>query len=217
MTATLYLSDTSPFGTRVRLVAAFTGSPLTEAPPPGGAGSDSMKAISVFGKMPAISLDDRVLIESLALMEYLVDLAGGSPLVPSDPADRAAMRGIMLAHDNHVLGAVWPMFLQLRTGTPDPAICTPAMQAAAAQYAQLSRLFEGPEGFALGGRITLADLAIAPFALLFGRIYPMFGQETPFAGNTRIGRWWQTVSAVPEVERVLAVMDAAFVRAFVRK
>ncbi len=217
MTQILYITDLSPFGARLRLVSAFTGQSLPETPPPGGAGSDAMKEISYFGKMPAIDAGGRVLIESLPLMEYLVETAGGSPLVPDDPVERAAMRAIMVAHDNHVLGAIWPMFLQLRTGKPDPQIVLPALRAGVEQYGVLTRLFDAQDGFALGGRATLADLAIAPFALLFGRVYPMFGEATPFLAHPRLQDWWAAVSAVPEVARIMTVMDEAFTRAFVRK
>jgi glutathione S-transferase/maleylpyruvate isomerase len=214
MNAVLYVTDLSPFGARLRLVAAFTGLSLQEMPPPGGAGSETMKAISHFGKMPAIETDGRVLIESIPLMEYLVEKAGGSTLMPETPEDRAAMRGIIQAHDHHALGAVWPMFLQLRAKTPDPAVAKAAMQAATQQYTVLTRLFEEKSDFAIGTAPTLADLAIAPFAVLFARVYPVFGETTPFEAVPRLARWWRTVGAVPEVERAAEIMNAGISRAF---
>ena len=214
---TLYVTDLSPFGARLRLVSAFTGQSFTEAPPPGGAGSEAMKAISHFGKMPAIDTGGGVLIESLPLMEYLIDKAGGSPLRPDDIVARAAVRGVMVAHDVNVLTAIWPMFLQLRTGKPDPGITVAALKAGSTQYAILSKLFDADGDFAIGGAMTLADLAMAPFALLFGRVYPMFDETSPFAEQPRLKRWWDAVGVVPEVARAMGVMDAAFTRAFARK
>lgn len=127
------------------------------------------------------------------------------------------MRGIILAHDHHVLGAIWPMFLQLRTGKPDGAIAAAALEAGAAQYEVLARMFDRDGGFALGGRVTLADLAIAPFGLLLGRVNPMFGQPTPFATIPRLADWWNAVSGEPRIAQVLSVMDAGFTRAFARR
>lgn len=211
---TLYVTDTSPFSARLRLVAAFTGQTLNEVPPAGGAaGSDAMKAVSHFGKMPAIAVDGRVLIESIPLMEYLVEKAGGSPLMPDSPEDRAAVRGIMAAHDHHVLGAIWPMFLQIRSGKPDPAIVLPALQAGTASYAVLTRLFDA-QGFALLGRPTLADLVMVPFATLFARLYPLFGVDSPFSALPRLADWWATISGVPQVAAKVAVLDGAVARAF---
>ena len=213
----LYVSALSPFGVRLRLVMAFTGQALSEVPPPGGSGSDAMKQISYFGKIPAIDSGGRVLIESIPLMEYLVEKARGSRLIPDTPEERAAMRGICLAHDNYVLAAIWPMFTQLRSGKPDPAIVVAAQKAAADQYMVLTRLFDAAGDYVLGGRPTLADLAIAPFACLFSRTYPMFGQVSPFVQQPRLGSWWRAVLALPEVANLIERMDAAVTKAFAPK
>jgi glutathione S-transferase len=209
-----YVSALSPFGTRLRLVMAFTGQALAEIPPPDGSGSDAMKEISYFGKIPAIDIGGRVLVESIPLMEYLVEKARGSRLIPDTPEERAAMRGICLAHDNYVLAAIWPMFTQLRSGKPDPAIAVAAQKAAADQYGILTRMFDAAGDFVLGGRPTLADLAIAPFACLFSRTYPMFGQVSPFVQRPRLESWWRAVNALPEVATLIDRMDAAFTKAF---
>jgi glutathione S-transferase len=212
-----YVSALSPFGTRLRLVMAFTGQSLPEVPPPGGSGSDAMKEISHFGKIPAIDIGDRILIESIALMEYLVEKARCSQLIPDTPEERAAMRGISLAHDNYVLAAIWPMFTQLKVGKPDPAIVGAAQKAAADQYVVLTRMFDAAGNFVLGGRPTLADLAIAPFACLFNRIYPMFGQASPFVQQPRLENWWRAVYALPEVANLIDKMDVALTIAFTPK
>jgi glutathione S-transferase len=214
MTETLYVTSLSPFGARVRMALALTGQSLAEAPPPGGAGSEEMKAISHFGKMPAITTGEAVLVESVALLEYVADRDGGSSLRPEDIIERARMRSIMLAFDNHVLIAIWPMFVQLRSGRPDPAMVLPALDAAKVQSEVLARLLDDDQGFAVGGCVSLADLAMAPFALLFGRVYPAFGSVSPFEDNARLAGWWSTVRAVPEIAGIVEKMDAAFTSAF---
>lgn len=213
MNETFYTTDLSPFGARLRLVNAFTGWSPQEQAPPDGAGSEAMRTISVFGKVPAIIVDDHALVESLALMEYGVERAGGSELVPEDIVQRARMRGMMLAFDHHVLGAIWPMFIELRSGDPDMAVVKAALDDATAQASALTRLLDD-EGFALGARVSLADLAMAPFAQLLGRLYPAFGETTPFATQARLADWWRCTSGLPEVDRVMQVMDGAFVRAY---
>jgi glutathione S-transferase len=209
----LYITDLSPFGARVRMVCAFTGLQFDEVPPPGGAGSESMKEISPFGRIPAVGFEEQILVESLPLMEYVVETSGDSRLMPETPQQRAAMRGLMLAHDHYVLGAIWPMFLQIRTGKPDPAICQAAFDAADEQYKVLSRLF-GPGDFVTCGELTLADLAMAPFARLFGSLYPVFKSTSPFTVQPRLMRWYERISAIPEISTVYSRMDTAISRAF---
>lgn len=210
----LYVIDTSPFGTRLRLVNAFLGTSLPEAPPPGGAGTEAMKAISHFGKMPAITIGGRTLIESLPLMEYLVERAGGHRLVPDNIELRAAMRGVMLAHDNYVLGAIWPMFLQLRTGMQNPEIARSAMEEARVQYGVHAEMFSTDSDFAIGQDVTLADLAMAPFAILNGLMYSKFGLADPYSEIERLTRWKAKVMSLPEVSSTLGVMQSAIIRVF---
>ena len=219
MSSTLYLTDRSPFGARLRIICGFTGQqPYEEGTPPGGAGSEAMKQISHWGKMPVLVIDDRVLIESIALMEYLVEKAGYDGLMPDSAEARASMRGIVIAHDMYVImNAVFPLFPQLRSGQPDPAIVVPALRAGTDQYAVLTRLFDADGGFAVGGRLSLADIALAPFALLFGHAYPMFGETSPFESNTRLAAWWKLVSVIPEVARVTDMMAAGLARGFPAK
>lgn len=214
MALKMFASPTSPFSARLRLVAAFTGTQLEETSLAGAPGSEERRQVTYFGKIPGLEVDGRVLIESCPLMEFLVEDAGGSSLMPSDPVARARVRGIMAAHDNWVLGAAWPMFMSFKTGKPDPNIIKPSLRDAAAQYLVLTRLFDQDSDLALFGVPTLADLAIAPFALLFAIFYPRFGEAYPFESDPRLARWWAAVRAVPEVGETLAPMDAAFTRAF---
>lgn len=210
----LYITNLSTFGARLRLVCAFTGEQLTETAPPDGAGSEAMKSISYFGKIPAIVADDRTMIESLPLMEYLVERAGGHALVPADISDRAVMRGLMTAHDNHVLGAIWPMFLQIKRSDPDLEIIKGALEAASKQYAVLASMFSTQSAFAVGREISLADLAIIPFSLLNGVMYTKFGVADPFAANPRLAQWKEQVMANPKVSETMNIMTTAIQRVF---
>jgi glutathione S-transferase len=219
MSSTLYLTDRSPFGARLRIICNLTGQqPYDETTPPDGAGSEAMKQISHWGKMPALAIDDRVLIESIPLMEYLIEKAGYGALMPVSAEDRATMRSIIIAHDMYVMmNAMFPLFPQLRSGKPDPAIVVPALRAGADQYEVLTRLFDPDGGFAIGGRLSLADVALAPFALLFGYAYPMFGEISPFVSNPRLAAWWKLVSAIPQIAKVTDMMAAGLARGFPTK
>jgi glutathione S-transferase len=216
MAVSMYASPSSPFSARVRLVASLTGVDITEKPMPGALGSAERKAISFFGKIPALQVDGHTLIESAALMEYLVDISSGSALMPAAPFERARVRGAIAAHDNWVLTAAWPMFLSFRSGSPNPAVIGAALDDVAQQYDTLADLFES-DGLVLGGALTIADLAIAPFGVLFRRLCPMFGKVSPFEANPRLAAWWAAVRAADGVTPVLDAMDEAFAAAFIRK
>ena len=52
------------------------------------------RAINPQAVLPALVLDDgRVLFQSMAIVEYLDEIAPAPPLLPADPAGRARVRG----------------------------------------------------------------------------------------------------------------------------
>jgi maleylpyruvate isomerase len=58
--------------------------------------SATYKAINPQSLVPALEDDGRVLIQSLAIMEYLEERYPKPPLLPADPADRALVRSMAL-------------------------------------------------------------------------------------------------------------------------
>jgi glutathione S-transferase len=194
-----YTSALSPFGARLRMVAALTGATLPDiVAPPGGTGSAAMKAIHPFGQTPAIQIGETVLIESLALMEYVIETGPASDLLPSDPVLRARARGVALAHDHQVVTVMRPLLRQFQSPTPDLAIVTEGFVALNAALGALTRLFD-PDGLVLGARLSIADIAIAPFAFLCDRLGARFGVASPYAQSPRAAAWWAAARAVPAI------------------
>ncbi len=202
----------SPFGSRLRLVAALTKRALNVVPPPGGTASAEMKEINPFGQVPTAVVDGVVLIESLGLMEYLVDTSPAADLLPAGAVARARVRGIGRAHDNQVVAAMGPIFGQLRSATPDVEIVAKSFQNIELKLAGLVRLFE-PAGFAVGG-FSLADIAVAPFANMTNFLAARFGQMSPYVANERLADWWRTVSAVDEVAAEVARLNGLYAKVF---
>jgi glutathione S-transferase len=196
------------------MVAALLAVPTPPiAAPPGGAGSDAMAAIQPFGQVPTLLVGDAVLIESLALMEYVHDCAPASTLLPASPLARARVRGIALAHDNQVLAAMRPLLMQLRHETMDAAAKAAAFDVVEGKLAALVRLFD-PQGFAVGGAISLADIAIAPFAFLCDRLAARFDVPSPYARVERAAAWWAAASAVPAIAADTERRAVEFARLF---
>src|SRR5512144_1381680 len=56
----------------------------------------SYKAINPQALVPALDESGRILTQSLAIMEYLEERYPKPPLLPADPADRAAVRSMAI-------------------------------------------------------------------------------------------------------------------------
>ena len=209
MSTKILSSALSPFSARLRIAAALKGLDIEFEAAPGGSGSDALKQINPFGQIPVLVKGDVTLVESLALLDYLEDAYPGTrSLRPSAPIDTARVRMIAMLFDNKVVQALRPLFVQMMGGKPDVAAVHAALDDAEAQLEKLAS-FLGSQGPAVSQFLTTADCAMAPFAWLLGVIAPKFGATSPFARVPRIAAWWQTVSAVPEVQRVTSAMEQA--------
>lgn len=203
-------SALSPFSARLRIAAALKGLDVAFEPAPGGSGSEALKQINPFGQIPVLLAGDVRLVESLALLDYLEDTHPGTrSLRPADALQAARVRMIGMLFDNKVFFALRPLFAQLLGGKPDLAVAQAALDDAAIQLEKLASFFDA-QGPAVGGAISNADCAMAPFAWLLSVLAPKFGATSPFARVPRIAAWWESVGALPEVHQVTAAMAQAF-------
>ena len=170
----LYGSSLSPFVRKVLAFAAEKGvEPEVKAVGVGDRDPE-FRAASPFGKMPALADGDFRLADSSAIVQYLEAKHPEPALIPSEPQQRGKVIWFDEFADT-ILAAcgakmffnrvVAPRFLG-RPGDEDAA--------AAAERDDLPPILDyletvvpGDDGFLVGDRLTLADLAVAsPFANL---------------------------------------------------
>lgn len=67
--------------------------------------SAAYRAINPQGRVPALEVDGRILVQSLAIIEYIDEIFPDPPLLPSDPLARGRVRGManIIACDIHPL------------------------------------------------------------------------------------------------------------------
>lgn len=67
--------------------------------------SSSFRAVNPQGRVPALDIGRAILIQSLAIIEYLEEVHPAPPLLPKDPIGRARVRGLadLIACDVHPL------------------------------------------------------------------------------------------------------------------
>jgi maleylacetoacetate isomerase len=123
------------------------------------------RAVNPQKRVPALALDNgEVLLQSLAIIEYLDEVHPTPPLLPKDPIARAQVRAVaqIIACDIHPLNNTGPLGYLRHTIKADKA-------AVSAWYAHwISLGFEaieeliGPGPYAFGADVTLADVCIVP-------------------------------------------------------
>jgi maleylpyruvate isomerase len=123
------------------------------------------RAINPQMRVPALKLDNGdVLIQSLAIMEYLDEIHPQPPLLPQEPLARAKVRALahLIACDIHPLNNVAPLrYLKNELGQPQDKIDAWYHHWILEGFAALETLIgEGP--YACGSEITLADVCVVP-------------------------------------------------------
>jgi maleylacetoacetate isomerase len=123
------------------------------------------RAVNPQMRVPAlIAPDGEVLIQSLAIIEYLEETHPDPPLLPKNPVARAKVRALaqLIACDIHPLNNVGPLrYLKNQMGQEQSAIDAWYHHWVVEGFAALEELIE-PGPYACGKEVTLADVCLVP-------------------------------------------------------
>ncbi|MCJ1470792.1 hypothetical protein MMC07_009439 [Pseudocyphellaria aurata] len=157
----------------------------------------SLLEVNPRGLVPALRHGDWGCYESTVLMEYLEDLADGTPLLPSgDPKARAYSR-LWSDHINRNIIPSFYRYLQCQE---------PSQQAdlAGELRSEIAKLIDAADStgpFFLGSIISFVDIQIAPWIIRMRRVLkPYRGWPEPDEGS----RWARWVDAIEQNEGVKA-------------
>jgi maleylacetoacetate isomerase len=127
--------------------------------------SDAYRAINAQMRVPALALDsDDILIQSLAIIEYLDETHPEPPLLPSDPLERAHVRAMaqVIACDIHPLNNLASLqYLRRQLKHEQPEIDAWYHHWIHAGFEALETMLR-PGPYAFGARVTLADVCLVP-------------------------------------------------------
>jgi maleylacetoacetate isomerase len=123
------------------------------------------RAVNPQMRVPAlVTPGGDVLIQSLAIIDYLDDIQPEPPLLPKNPIARAKARALaeIVACDIHPLNNIGPLrYLKNVMGQEQSAIDAWYQHWVVAGFEALEALIEGAP-YACGKEVTLADLCLVP-------------------------------------------------------
>jgi len=124
------------------------------------------RAINPQMRVPALASDQgEILIQSLAIIEYLDELNPEPPLLPSDPLDRAKVRALaqIIACDIHPLNNVAPLrYLKNQMGQEQSKIDAWYHHWILEGFEALEAMIFGSGPYCCGAQVTLADVCLVP-------------------------------------------------------
>lgn len=123
------------------------------------------RAINPQMRVPALKLDDgAILLQSLAIMEYLDEVAPQPPLLPKDPVARAQVRAVsqIIACDIHPLNNTSPLtYLRKQMKQDEDAVNAWYKHWVVAGLDAVEALIPGGT-YCFGNQVTLADICLVP-------------------------------------------------------
>jgi maleylacetoacetate isomerase len=125
----------------------------------------SYRAINPQMRVPALALDNGdVLLQSLAIMEYLDETHPRPPFLPADPAARAHVRAVaqIIACDIHPLNNTGPLnYLRRNFNVDDAAVNAWYRNWVVAGFDAIEALIK-PGPYAFANEVGLADICLVP-------------------------------------------------------
>jgi glutathione S-transferase len=156
----LYGSETSPYVRKVRILVKEKGLPVQWVREAAGDAEARHAQLNPLGKVPVLELDDgTALFDSPVIVEYL-DRSEGEPLIPLEGDDRWQVQKVHALADG-ILDAAVTRLLETRRPPMQQSLEAVEKQehkiANALYYAE--KLVD-PSDYLVGGRFSLADLAL---------------------------------------------------------
>ncbi|KAL1923203.1 uncharacterized protein VTP21DRAFT_9579 [Calcarisporiella thermophila] len=160
--------------------------------------------INPNGKVPAFRVGKEVLVESLIIVDYLIEKYGaGTGLLGEDPLDRAQSRIFINA-----LESILPHYKQALLSGPEHY--AELLKGLRTINQLLTKQSEGP--YFLGKTFSCADICVTPFLSLISML-PEFGFEIPNDNDyARLNEYIKVLLTRPSVREVLPGKDEAIKR-----
>jgi len=202
----------SSYAQKVKIALREKGLPFAaETPEDFGTGRDSgpLAARNPRAEVPVLLDGATVIPDSTVILEYLDERWPTPPLLPADPAARAAARLTEEMCDTQYEAVNWGFgeVLWFRRAEGDEAESLRAEAARQTRLLQdwLAARLGGADWFG-GARFSRADLAVAP--LLNRSVHYGLGP----AEDTALARWHRRIRERPSVAATFAEFDAAAAR-----
>jgi glutathione S-transferase len=197
-----------PYAQRVAISLGEKGVPVDRVTVDLADKPDWFKAISPLGKVPLLRVDDRIIFESAAILEYLEDTIA-PPLHPSDPLQRAEHRA-WIEYSSTMLNNIAALY-----NAPDEAAFDAATTLLATRFQWLEQRVAANAWFD-GAAFSLVDAAFAPVFRYFDA-FDAIGVTGMLERARKVGRWRAALAARPSVQSAVSAEYPAQLRSFLSR
>ena len=200
---TLYTGDLSPYSAKVRMQIYAKG--ITDIPleRPATFPTPAWREVSPIGRIPVLELaPGDVIAESEVISEYLEEVYPAPRLLGATPRESAAIRTISRLADIYLLNNMFMLAGQTRRSTRSEAVRDLLAGQVVRGVEALEKLI-GAGGFAVAGRLTLADCTLVPALFMIENVLPATDVADPIPANPKVAAYWAAIQPEPSAAKVL--------------
>jgi glutathione S-transferase len=203
----LYTGDLSPYSAKVRMqiYAKGIGDIAFERPP--GFPGEAWRQVSPIGRIPVLELAvGDVIAESEVICEYLEETYPAPRLLGATPRETAAIRVLAHLADIYLLNNMFMLSGQTRASTRSEAVRDLLAGQVARGVGALEATIGGAGGYAICGRVTLADCSLVPALFMIENVLPATGAPDPIGACPKVAAYWSAIREDPSAARVVDEM-----------
>jgi glutathione S-transferase len=199
----LYSVDLSPYAARVRMQIYAKGLSDIGFERPADWGTPKFRERLPIGRIPVLDIDGDLIAESEVIAEYLEEVYPQPSLLGETPRETAHIRTLARLGDIYLINNIFVLWPQALASSRNEGIIELLGGQVVRNIKALDRMVGG-DGFACGGRLTLADCALVPGLFLVENVLPDAGLENPVPHNARVADYWAAIQQQQAAARTLA-------------
>lgn len=203
----LYSGDLSPYSAKVRMQLYAKG--ITDIPfeRPTGFPTLEWRKTSPIGRIPVLELGPGdVIPESEVIAEFIEETYPEPRLLGASPRESAAIRVLSRLADIYLMNNMFMLAAQTRRSTRNEAVRDLLAGQVIRGVEALEQMIGGEGGFAICGRLTLADCTLVPALFLIENVLPTTDVADPIPANPKVAAYWAAIQRDEHAARVLAEM-----------
>ena len=198
----LYSGDLSPYSARVRLQIYAKGITDIVLERPASFGMPKFREDHPIGRIPVLDIDGDMMPESEVIAEYLEAIYPEPSMLGATPRETARIRTLARVGDIYILNNMFMLSAQSRAETRNQGIVDLLGGQVVRNIKALNRMI-GTDGFAYGGRVTLAVCALVPALFMVDNVLPSVGVDNPIPANANVAAYWAAIQTNEHAARVL--------------
>lgn len=188
----LYSGDLSPYSAKVRMQIYAKGiSDIAIELPPGFMTGEFHKT-SPLARIPVLDLGGDVIPESEVISEYLEEIYPQNPMLGATPRETAAIRTVSRIADIYLMNNMFMLSGQGRASTRSADIVK-LLSGQVIRGIKALEHYIGEDGFAVSGRLTMADCTLVPALFLVENVLPTVDVENPIPASPKVAAYWAAI------------------------